>query len=392
MPPAPDNPFRIHGVVTGEYFTDRATELASIRAAFREPGSKLLVYGPRRVGKTSALVRAIERHRATGGVAFVADLATATALADVASRILEAATMALGRKWKDAVADLIARVGLSLTLRPDPGTGMMMPSLDLSLRSAAADEQRDALARTLDAIDALARSRGTVIGVVLDEFQEIRRFGGDEAEWHLRGIVQHHAHASYVFAGSQAHVIERMLDKGAAFYKLADPLLFGPIDSDHLARWIDERLTGAGVQATGIGAVIHSAAGPRTRDIIQVARRCYDNCASRGRAQESDVSAAMDDVVADQAPLLEAQWARCTPLQQNVLRAVAADADGLTTAETSRRFALTSSGAATNAALALVEHGHLVRSESPTGYVFENPFFRRWVVHNALGDVPGASA
>lgn len=390
MADAPDTPFRIHGVVTGEFFTDRADELARIRRAFREPGSKLLVYGPRRVGKTSALVRAIERFRATGGVAFIADLSTATALADVSSRILDAATAALGRKWKDAAADLISRLGVSVTLRPDPATGIMLPSLDVNLRSAPEDDQRTALARTLDAIDALAKDRNVTIGVVLDEFQEIRRFGGDEAEWHLRGIVQHHAHASYVFAGSQAHVIERMLDKGAAFYKLADPLLFGPIDPDHLSRWIDERLTQANVRASGVGARIHTLAGPRTRDIVQVARRCYDNCARRGRALEADVEPAMDDVVAEQAPLLEAQWGRCTPLQQNVLRAVAAGADGLTTTGTSRRFGLTSSGAAANAALALIEHGHLVRSDSSTGYAYENPFFRRWVERSTLSDVPGA--
>lgn len=387
MPGAPANPFRIHGVVTGEFFTDRASELARIRKAFREGGSKLLVYGPRRLGKTSCLVRAVERHRATGGIAFLADLSTTTALADAASRILDAATAALGRKWKDAVSDFIARLGLTLTLRPDPATGVMVPALDATLRSAGVDEQRDALARTLDAIDGLARDRGTPIAVVLDEFQEIRRFGGDEAEWHLRGIVQHHANASYVFAGSQAHVIERMLDKGAAFYKLADPLVFGPIDPAHLARWIDARLNGAGVKAEGIGSLLHDIAGPRTRDIIQVARRCYDNCVAAGRAQSDDALVAMDDVVAEQAPLLESQWSRCTALQQNVLRAVAAGADGLTAADTIRRFALTSSGATTNAAVALVDRGHLLRRDTSTGYAFESPFFRRWVEQNTLSDV-----
>jgi hypothetical protein len=378
------NPFRIHGVVTGEYFTNRAAELSRIRKTLREPGAKLLVYGPRRMGKTSALERAIERQRTGGGVAFLADLSTTTALADVANRILEAATAALGRKWKDVVGDLTGRIGVSITLTPDPATGLMVPNVDIALRAAPIDAQRTTLAKTLDALDALAKDRKTVIGVVLDEFQEIRRFGDDEAEWHLRGIVQRHANVSYVFAGSQAHVIERMLDKGSAFYKLADQLVFGPIDEAHLSQWIDDRLTASGVKAKGVGARIIAVAGPRTRDVVQVARRCYDNGIMQRRTSAADVERALDDVVAEQEPLLESLWSRCSPLQQNVLRAVAADADGLTTSASTRRFGFTSSGSTTNAAAALVEQAHLVRADTSTGYAFENPFVRRWVEVRAM--------
>ena len=383
------NPFRIHGVVTGEYFTNRAAELSRIRKTLREPGAKLLVYGPRRMGKTSALERAIERHRTGGGVAFLADISTTTALADVANRILEAATAALGRKWKDVVGDLAARIGLSITLKPDPATGLMLPNVDIALRAAPIDAQRATLARTLDALDTLAKDRKTVIGVVLDEFQEIRRFGDDEAEWHLRGVVQHHSHVSYVLAGSQAHVNERMLDKGGAFYKLADQLVFGAIDEAHLAQWIDDRLTASGVKAKGVGACIIAIAGPRTRDVVQVARRCYDNGIAHRHTSDEEVTRALDDVVAEQEPLLESLWSRCSPLQQNVLRAVAANVDGLTTAASTRRFGFTSSGSATNAAVALLDQGHLVRADTRTGYAFENPFVRRWIEVRALPDIGG---
>lgn len=383
------SPFQIHGVATGEFFTDRAAELTRIRRTLREGGAKLIVYGPRRMGKTSALVHAVERHRAAGGVAFLADLSTATALADVANRLLETAGAALGRKWKDIVSDLVARVGVSVTLTPDPATGLIVPSIDVALRSAPVDAQRASVERVLDGLDALARDRKTTIGIVIDEFQEIRRFGGDDAEWHLRGVVQRHKHVSYVFAGSEAHLIERMLDSGRAFYKLADLIRMGPIDDGHLARWIDERLTGAGVRASGVGALIIAVAGPRTRDVIQVARRCHDNCQRARRASDADVPVAFDDVVAEQAPVIESLWSAASPLQQNVLRAVAVGDAGLTTSASMRRYAFTSSGAATKAAQALVERGYLVRAETPTGYAFENPFMRRWVEVRTLPDIGG---
>ena len=54
-----NNPFKIHGIVEGEYFTDRTDELRLMVRSLTEPGNKLLVYGPRRMGKTSAILNAV---------------------------------------------------------------------------------------------------------------------------------------------------------------------------------------------------------------------------------------------------------------------------------------------------------------------------------------------
>lgn len=386
------NPFRIHGVVTEQFFTDRAAEVDRILRTLAEPGAKLLLYGPRRMGKTSAIVRAIARREAKGGVALLADMSTASTLVDVANRVLDAAGRALGARWKDTASDFVERIGLTVTLTPQPGTGVIVPSLDVRMRSAPLEEQRGSLEKTLDAIDALAKARKTPIGIALDEFQEIQRFGGEAAEWHLRGIIQHHRHVSYVLAGSQAHIIGRMLEKGRAFYGLADQLHFGAMDESHLAAWIDGRMTKGGVKAHGVGAAIVAAAGPRTRDIVQVARQCFGNRRSVGVATAGDVAPAFDDVVAEQAAVFHPIWNGLTAGQQNVLRAVAANLDGLTTSASIRRFGLPSSGSAVNTASAMIEAGHLVKAEERVGYAFENPFFRRWVEAETMGDLGGATA
>jgi len=51
-----DKPFRIGERVSGESFTDRAEEVKRIHRAIRDP-SRLLVCGPRRMGKSSAIQR-----------------------------------------------------------------------------------------------------------------------------------------------------------------------------------------------------------------------------------------------------------------------------------------------------------------------------------------------
>jgi hypothetical protein len=121
--------------------------------------------------------------------------------------------------------------------------------------------------------------------------------------------------------------------------------------------------------------------------VVQVARQCYDNSRGDGAANVSSVSVAFDDVVAEQEAVFQANWHALTALKQNVLRAVALGTGGLTTAESIAAFGLTSSGAATHAASALVDAGHLVKVRGARGYTYENPFFRRWVETETAADL-----
>jgi hypothetical protein len=54
---------------------------------------------------------------------------------------------------------------------------------------------------------------------------------------------------------------------------------------------------------------------------------------------------------------------------------------------TLRRFALGHSGSASNGAAALVENDRLIRVDRASGYDFDSPFVRGWVIMNALPDV-----
>lgn len=388
-----ENPFRIEGVVRPPHFADREDELARIGRALRSPGAKLLVYGPRRMGKTSAIVVARERYEEEGGAAVLADFSTASSVADLSRRLLSAAGRALGQRWRDLPTELVRRLDVSLGLETDPRTGTPVPKLEAGLRGRPVEEQYETLGQLLDALEEMAESRDEALAVVLDEFQEIHRFGGEDAEWRLRGILQHHEHTSYVLAGSKASLIRRMVDRDRAFYKLADLLAFGPIAPGTLAGWIDDRFAEAGVSRPGVGSLCARAAGPRTRDVVQLARRAFDRStgASGEEDAESLVRRAFREIVDEEDDLARALWEGLTSNQQNVLRAVAAAEEGLTTRRTLDTFGLPASGSVSNLVAAFVEDGYLVKTDLPPGYDFDSPFLRGWVVEHALADV-GASA
>ncbi len=100
------------------------------------------------------------------------------------------------------------------------------------------------------------------------------------------------------------------------------------------------------------------------------------------------MTAAFAELIDDMDDGLRAQWEDASAVQRDVLRAVAAGGAGLTTEATRAAFGLPSSASVVKAASMLVSERRLVRHDAaPTGYAFDNPYFRGWVIRNALRDV-----
>jgi len=386
-----NNPFQIHGLARGPFFTDRADEIRRIAAALSTPGTKLLLVGRRRMGKSSALAEAAERaRRRHKTVVLEVDLSTVSSLADVGTRLLDAAFAALGRRWKDVTATLLQRLQLGVRLVPD-ATGTMGASFDVALRDADPVAQQRALERVLDTIAEIGGAKGRRVSIILDEFQRVGHVGGEAAEWHLRGVVQKHDTVSYVFAGSELGVIERMTAERGAFYELLTPLPFGPIDPGHMTAWIRDRMRGVGLAATEeVARRCLALAGDRTRDVVLLAHHTVLEARS-GRSKvvtTEQVNRAFAALVDEQDLQWGARWARLTVGMQQVLRAVAAGTSGLTSAAMRRDFGLGPTGTVTNAASALMERELLLRTpDLAVGYRFDNPYFRGWVLARALHDL-----
>jgi hypothetical protein len=379
-----ENPFRVSGTVAGPHFTDREDELARITAALTEPGAKLLVAGERRIGKTSTLERAIAKVNAAGGAACMADLSTASTPVDMANRILTAAHRVVKRGWASALRDHLAQLKMSVTIKPDPVAGGVTVGFDVSARDADAQAQERSLGTVLDLLDELAGDRDMTLGLVLDEFQEVARFG-EQAEWRLRGILQRHQHLSYVIAGSHVSLLDAMQGKGRAFYKLFERCPFGPIAANHMAQWIDARMRSVGLTPEGAGVRCVAVAAARTRDIVRLARKCVDRADGVSTIGPDAVDAAFGEILEDDEDSTQRWWTDLTVPQQNVLRAVAGASTGLTARVTQQQYGLRASTMTT--VQALVADGVLRKTAHGSGYMFDDPFVRGWVVARALPDL-----
>lgn len=281
--------------------------------------------------------------------------------------------------------DFFRQLRPEVTLGSDP-TGQPTASFGVRLREASADDQYETVAGVLDTLERMFSERGESFAVVLDEFQEIHGLGGERAEWRLRGVTQHHQHLSYIFAGSRTSLIRRMQEKNRAFYQLADRLPFGPIEPDHMSGWIEERMRSGGVRTAGVGAEIVALAGPRTRDIVQLARKTFDLGGTAGEASPTVVAAAFRELIAEEDEPVRLYWDGLTGPQQNVLRAIAAGEQQLTGQGAQRRFALSSAPAVRKAAEKFDEDGVVIRTRDGH-YACDSPFVRGWLIQHTLPDL-----
>ena len=225
-----------------------------------------------------------------------------------------------------------------------------------------------------------------VLVLVLDEFQAVRDFAGESSEWHLRDVMQRHGDLAFVCAGSQETLIHEMIGPKRAFYKMFDLLPLGPIEAVKFAAWLDERMaTGSGV-GTGVGAALVRLAGPRTQDVIQVARQLYfRGLAAKRKIVEEDVLAALDEVVRNEAPLLRSLWNELSAQQQDVMRVVALGVEQLYSAEVRDRYGLPGASSLHKAVETLIGRGLLLRDDDRI--IFDSPFFLHWVLTEVAADL-----
>src|SRR5690606_15462868 len=181
------------------------------------------------------------------------------------------------------------------------------------------------------------------IALAIDEFQRLHEWGGENAEWALKAALESHTRLSYVLAGSKRHVIEAMITtKGRALWKQVDAIEFGPIDPEELAAWIQSQAARTGVTISLAAAdEIVRLSGPRTRDVVQLAREVWFEGRTRELVEPDHVAQAMDQWVEVQKAIYAALWRARTVVEQKILRSLAAEPSlALTSAAALSRYRL----------------------------------------------------
>src|SRR5215475_6111307 len=215
-----ENPFVFGEIVEQRHFVDREKELENLVRDLSD-GQKLFLLSPRRFGKSSlvslALLKLEKRHVRTVNITVSSYANYDQFLEKFAERVLRSAG-----SW-DRVKNLIGR----FLQRVRPAIGINPASGETSISfSRSGDSDPSMLAADVFAMPGEMVKNGRFqMAICMDEFQQIRLFGGQAVENVLRNEVQKQRDVGYVFSGSQPSLMEEMLSAGRPFHK-AGPAIF----------------------------------------------------------------------------------------------------------------------------------------------------------------------
>ena len=372
----PRSPFQRTPLAAGPGFADRTTELARVVHALSSPGAALVLYGPRRMGKSALLHEAARRAAERRHRVAIVDLATAVDAPDAVRRLLLAVRGAVGHTWQSLLHAVASKLQLSVTFTPnaDPAG---LPGISLGV-DAPASVRAGLFTDALAAIDTELARRKMNLALGIDEFQRLLAWGGDDVEWALKAALERSNRIAWVMSGSATTLIEDMVtNRQRALWKLADHLRLGPVPPAEFAEWIAARAArGAGRIPAPVAQEIVRLAGPRTRDIIQLAHATWRLASMSGLV--ANAAAALDGVVRETAAPYEQTWLQLTQREQRILRLLAVRPDTALTAEATRRTHALGAASSIGISIAgLRKKGVIVDERGQPR--FDDPFFRRWV-------------
>ena len=223
------NPFFYGSAVTGDAFIGRHDQIEDLRNKILS-GQNVVLYGERRMGKTSLAAEVFRQISKSHDAVFV-DLNNVKTVKDVIFSISGAVHRLSGRGRPKEVARNLWR-GLK-SARPKhnwlPTDGS--PSLSLTF-----EEQMDSIDEMFAHIEGAHKEKPLVI--FLDEFQGVLKCeNSDRLIALLRSHIQHQPNIPYLFAGSIRHqMYDIFMSPISPFFKSAIPMEIGPIPKEELCQ------------------------------------------------------------------------------------------------------------------------------------------------------------
>ncbi|HEY8466569.1 MAG TPA: ATP-binding protein [Solirubrobacterales bacterium] len=376
-----ENPFRYGALALDDAFADREAELRELVADVRN-GQDVVIFAPRRYGKSSLIWRAAARlHRAKVLVATV-DLMTTPSKQKLAEKlagaIYENIASPLERARERALAPFRG-LRIQPVVNVDPIDGSLTFSFGLGRRPADIDAT---LERLLELPGELGAARGRRVALVLDEFQEVVEIDPGLPKL-MRAVFQAQPEVAHVYLGSKRHVMERIFnDENEPFWRSAKPIELGRIDARPFTRFIAKRFadTGRAVDDATVAELLDRTGG-HPYATQELAYFLWEETPTGGTAGPEELGRALAAVLRAEHAHFTLLWERSAKAQRLLLAALAREQPGRPfSAEYRNEHGLPSAATMQKAARALVQREVLAADHG--AYWIAEPFLAEWIRAN----------
>ena len=382
------NPFAFGALALDRMFADRERELVELARDMRN-GQDVVLVAPRRYGKSSLVLRAIQDVAAEGVLVAYCDLMRTPTkerfAAALAETIVENLDSPVGQLLDRAVA-LFRGLRLRPVIEVDPDDASLSFSFQASRPPQDID---DTIERLLELPGSIGAERGRRVVVVFDEFQEIVKL--DPAFPNLmRAVFQTQPEVGHVYLGSKRHVLESIFnDRNEPFWRSARRMDLGPIPEPEFAAFVRSRFTETRRELDPPGAA-HLVSVTRGHPYAtqELAYFTWELVPGGETGTTADVDAALETVIRSEHNNLARIWELATRNERLVLIALAAGDEplGLYAEQTRASFGLPAATFVQRAVRALVRED-VVEKAPDGGYRIAEPFLAEWVARQQAGGV-----
>lgn len=373
------NPFKYGPIALDDSFTDRDAEVAELSTDALN-GQDVVIFAPRRFGKTSLVHRATQRLTVKKALVAEVNLWFTPTKEKLAGRLAREIADILGIAGK---AKEVARVFGGLRVKPtmtiDPEDGSFSFSFAAGHTSGDVD---DTLERLFRMLGETAASRGRPVVLILDEFQEIVHIDPNLTKL-LRSVFQEQPEVAHIYLGSKRHLMERIFnDENEPFWRSAKRVELGPIQPDQFKSFIYAgfRDHNRDIDDDTVERVLEITGGHpyATQEL------CYFLWAETGEnetASPEHLDEALSKLLRSEHSHFSDLWDRATANQRILLTSLATEPGRPLAQEYRARHGLRSTSTTQKAINALVQQEIVTRDE---GFVrISEPFYAEWIRRNA---------
>jgi hypothetical protein len=380
---ASSNPFRYGDLALDRSFTDRTEELRELRSDVRN-GQNVVVFAPRRYGKSSLIWRAAQELIRRGDVLVaqvdlmktptkerLAEKLAASIYEDIASPLL---------KVRDRAAGIFRalRITPAMTLNSDGSVGFSFSA------GHAAEDINGTLEHLLELPAQLGAERNRRVALIFDEFQEIVEIDSGLLPL-LRSVFQEQPEVAHVYLGSKRHMMERIFnDENEPFWRSAKQIELGVIPRPAFAQFIRSRFeqTSRSVEDTVVDALLETTHS-HPYGTQELAYALWEVTAEGMTAARRHLNEALTRVLRSENAHFSVVWERASKAQRLLLGALAVDpGQPPLGADYRRRHDLPGPSTVQRALEALVA-GELAERHG-NGYRIAEPFLAEWIVRNGV--------
>jgi hypothetical protein len=376
------NPFTYGTVARDAAFADREDELRELLRDF-ENGQDVVVFAPRRYGKSSLVLRAAKRARRGGALVAYCDLMRTPTKEQLAAALARSIHRELASA-ADRTAEAAARLFRGLRIRPtvEVGSdGIVRFTFQAARRRADIDDTIEGL---LELPAQIAEERKRRVVLVFDEFQEVVAIDPRLPNL-MRAVFQLQTNVAHVYLGSKRHVVERIFsDRNAPFWRSARRVELGPIPRAKFTSFLRRRFAASEreITAEAVERLLEVTQG-HPYATQELAHFVWERVPEGRFAYPQDVDDAIEAVLRSENNHFATLWDEASRGQRLLLMALAAEpTPSVYAADYHARHELPANPSLQTALRGLVAKD-VVGRDDDGAYRIVEPFLPEWLARGA---------